>query len=203
MNDYFAKLFASLDVAEMIKRNDEYFLIQQAVICGADVKNSLYTIIEASKERKDSHMFSYLIYCFFNKSNSFLSTYNLIINESEYYTYFDLLCETLDVEKMISRGDEIFLIKYALLNGAKRIKPLDKIFDATMTRKDFIDVLKLIEYFYGELDYKEATNSAYKAIKNNYLDYAKFLIEHGADSNGLLKIILDSKMGINCPQCEN
>lgn len=198
MNDYYAKLFASLDVAEMIKRNDEYFLIQQAVICGAAVKNDLYYIIEESKKRKDSYMFSYLIERFFNGEKSSFSTYNSIINQSEYFSYFELLCKTLDVEKMISRGDEIFLIKFAMLCGAKRIESLDKIFDATMTRKDFIDVLKLIEYFYGELDYKEATNSAYKAIKNNYLDYAKFLIEHGADSNGLLKIILDSKMGINC-----
>lgn len=199
MNDYYAKLFASLDVAEMIKRNDEYFLIQQAVICGAVVKENLYYIIEESKKRKDSNMFSYLIERFLNeRNNSSFSTYNSIINEKEYFTYFGLLCEMLDVEKMISRGDEIFLIKYAMISGAKRTESLDKIFDATMTRKDFIDVLKLIEYFYGELDYKEATNSAYKAIKNNYLDYAKFLIEHGADSNGLLKIILDSKRDINC-----
>lgn len=52
MNDYYAKLFASLDVAEMIKRNDEYFLIQQAVICGAVVKENLYYIIEESKKEK-------------------------------------------------------------------------------------------------------------------------------------------------------
>ncbi len=94
---------------------------------------------------------------------------------------------------MIRRGDETLLIRFAMLCGANPRDYIDEVIEAAMTRKDSIEVLKLLDEFGMKFNSERAAHSAYIAIKNNYLDYAEFLIEHGADSCGLLKVILDEK----------
>lgn len=87
----------------------------------------------------------------------------------------------LDIPNMIGRGDEPCLIKLAINAGADIHAYNDLAILKAMKHKNSIEILKMLKDEGMKFDTEIAAQYVCDAIEQNYLAYARFIIENGVD----------------------
>lgn len=128
----------------------------------------------------------------------------------------------LDISNMIERGYEPCLIKLAIDAGANIHAYNDLAILKAMNHSYSIEILKMLKDAGMKFDTEIAAQCVCEAIEQNYLSYARFIIENGVNIHyednkifntllrryiasdydewylGIIKVVLN-KMDIDCP----